>query len=135
MAVSFSVSFNDPNANYSEYYSLLRSNALAAAERWGSHFLGNASIEIKIGFTDVNGSGRGGGGPGFNQYIGTQGGRNVYEPGDAYEIRTGTDPNGSGPDIRVNLVPDYLINELWLDPTPNDRTTAGPSDRTDAVSV
>ncbi|HJU38368.1 MAG TPA: hypothetical protein VJ724_02255 [Tahibacter sp.] len=67
--------------------------------------------------------------------IGTIAGRTTYEQGVAYELRTGTDPNGAAPDGTVTFGLTYLRNELWFDPSPETRTAPVPIDRTDAMSV
>jgi hypothetical protein len=48
---------------------------------------------------------------------------------------TGQDLNGLEADARVELPIDYLLNELWLDPNPAERTDPVPVNRTDGVSV
>jgi len=135
VTISFNVSFDDPDVLYTGYYSALTSNALAAAQRWGDHFVSNSSIEIQIRFDDPTGRGTGSGGSVTSVPFGTQDGLRVFEQGSASEVRTGTDPNGASADILIHLSPNYLINELWLDPDPVDRSAPGPSDKTDAVSV
>lgn len=67
--------------------------------------------------------------------IGTIAGRTTYEQGVAYELRTGTDPNGAAPDGTVTFGLAYLRNELWFDPAPAARTAPVPANRTDAMSV
>jgi hypothetical protein len=68
-------------------------------------------------------------------FVGTVGGRDTFEQGAAHELRTGTDPNGATPDIRININTTYLRNELWFDPNPVFRVFPVPQDRTDAMSV
>ena len=50
------------------------------------------------------------------------------------ELRSGTNPNGSGNDLLMQFSVDYLRNELWFDPTP-DTASDIPKDKTDALSV
>lgn len=69
------------------------------------------------------------------QFIGQIGGRDTYEQGAAYELRTGIDPNGADPDARITFGLDYLRNELWFDPDPTARTAPVPNNRTDAMST
>ena len=67
--------------------------------------------------------------------VGTVGGRSLYEQGMAFELRTGTDPNGAAVDAIVTFGLAYLRNELWFDPDPVARTATVPANRTDAMSV
>lgn len=67
--------------------------------------------------------------------VGNVGGRDLYEQGLAYELRTGIDPNGADPDVRVRFGLAYLRNELWFDPDPAHRTAPIAAGRTDATSV
>ena len=55
-------------------------------------------------------------------FVRNDGTRDIYEQGAAYEIRTGIDPNGADPDIRIRIGTAYLTNELWFDPNPQTRT-------------
>ncbi len=67
--------------------------------------------------------------------VGVVAGRDTYEQGAAYELRTGVDVNGAQADAIVNIGLAYLRDELWFDPDPLARTAPVPADRTDAMSV
>ena len=132
-ALNYTVNFDDPSATYSEYYDDIRSNVLAAGAAWSSYIVGNASLEVQIGFSSsvstANGASL------TSSFVSSQGSYNVWEQGAAGEINTGIDPNGSDADIGFTIGTDYLVNELWLDTDPFNRTSTIASGRTDAVSV
>jgi len=134
-AIMFQVSFNDPGSLYSPYYTRIRSNLLSAGNEWASHFSSSysASVQVQLGFADIATAD---GASVTNSYVGMSGGFSTYEQGAAYEIRTGIDPNGSAPDVRITIGRNgYLQNELWFDPYPNRQSAAVPLNRTDARSV
>lgn len=111
----------------------LSSNIGSALGLWTRHLAGDAAIEIEVVFTD--GIERAMAHSLTSGLVRNDGPLRVYEQGVAYEIRTGTDPNGGAPDLRLLLNPDYLHSELWFDPEPALRSTPVPADKTDAVSV
>lgn len=135
MPLKFNVSFEDPTAAYTSYYALLTSNILAAGQLWAEYLVSEASIEIKVSFEDRE-TGTAAGGPSTSKYIRTYEGVNIYQIGTVDEILTGIDTNGSDASDAVIIIdPDYLANELWLNPNPSDRTGTIPRGKTDAISV
>lgn len=90
------------------------------------------SLEIQVRVADVPTANGASAATGF---VATVGGRDMYEQGAAFELRTGTDPNGATPDAYVTFGLAYLRNELWFDPDPVARTQPVPANRTDAMSV
>ncbi len=132
-AITYSVSFVDPGNANSGYYSGITSNLQAAGARWGSYLGGSGNLEVEVEFTTA--IARVDGASFSNGFVHKNGARDVYEQGAAFEIRTGTDPNASSPDIRVRINPNYLATELWFDPNPTRRTDPIPANRIDAVSI
>ena len=127
------MSFNDPGGAFTTFYDGIETNLVAAGRAWGKQLIGHATFDIEVEFD-----------PGFPSAAGASvsapmvdrnGPFNVLEMGMSYELRTGIDPNGSGPDGRVVIGTGYLQNELWFDPRPKRRMDPVPGDRTDAVSV
>lgn len=107
--------------------------ALAAAQEWGRHFKPIEGIvpalDIVIAFESL----------GFTAayaasettvYIQEKEGLLIFEEGAAYEIRTGIDPNGSHPDIRITLNTAFLDGLFWFDPDPESRFAPVPQDGT-----
>ena len=135
MALRVAVSFDDPGSAFAPYYAPLTSNLEAAAGRWGQHLNGDATLEVRVSFQDAARSGTASGGSFTSYFIGELNGTRVFQQGSAHEIVTGRDLTGQGFDAIIDIAPSYLTNELWFDPTPADRTAAGPMDKTDAVSV
>ncbi|MEO8011101.1 MAG: hypothetical protein ABI650_05610 [Dokdonella sp.] len=68
-------------------------------------------------------------------FVGIINGRDTFEQGAAFELRTGTDLNGATHDATITFGIDYLRNELWFDPSPITRVAAVPPSRTDAMRV
>lgn len=130
--VRFIVSFDDPTEAFENYYDAIEANLDAAGQAWGEHLIGDADIELRVGFEDIASS--------FGRsltsvFVGEVQGISVFEQGVAAEIRTGVDPNGDAPDAEWVVGFDYLQNELWFDPDPPGPDADIPQDRTDAYSV
>jgi hypothetical protein len=107
----------------------------AALGLWTRHIAGGADIEVELKLDLAGSVPRTAGNSVTSGFVRHDGSYAIFEQGLAFEIRTGTDPNGSEPDVRIMLNPGYLENELWFDPEPSMRTAPVPLDRTDAVSV
>ncbi len=131
--VSFSTAISDPAAQATPYYSSISSAIDASLGSWSSYLSGSAALSIEVEITSS--VPRAASGSVTSGFVESRGGFNVFEQGAAFEIRTGIDPNGSAPDVRIQLNPGYLSDELWFDPDPLSRTAAIAPDRTDAVSV
>ncbi|MBS0557827.1 MAG: hypothetical protein JSR27_10490 [Proteobacteria bacterium] len=106
----------------------------AAGRRWARLIAidGARSIEVEVGVAAIataNGTSV------TSTPIGTVGSRTIYEQGLAYELLSGIDPNGSAPDVHVNIGLAYLRNDLWFDPDPTQRSATIPANRIDAMSV
>jgi hypothetical protein len=105
----------------------------AALGLWTRHLAGGAEVEVQI---EVTGSvPYSAGGSATSGFVRHERNYTLYEQGLAYEIRTGIDPNGPDPDVRIQMNADYLAHELWFDPEPALRRAAVPTEQTDAVSV
>jgi len=111
----------------------LASNIGSALGLWTRHLAGSAALEIEVVLTDT--IPRAGGHSITSGFVRSEGPLQVYEQGVAYEIRTGIDPNGDEPDLRILINNEYLREELWFDPEPRRRSAPVLSGKTDAVSV
>jgi len=131
--VSFSTAISDPAAQARPYYSRISSALDASMGSWSSYLSGSAALSIEVEITSS--VPRAASGSVTSGFVESRGGFNVFEQGAAFEIRTVMDLNGSAPDVRIQINPGYLSNELWFDPDPLSRTAAIAPDRTDAVSV
>jgi hypothetical protein len=131
--VSFSTAISDPAAQATPYYSSISSAIDASLGSWSSYLSGSAALSIEVEITSS--VPRAASASVTSGFVESRGGFNVFEQGAAFEIRTGIDPNGSAPDVRLQINPGYLSDELWFDPDPFSRTAAIEPDRTDAVSV
>jgi hypothetical protein len=131
--IDFPVTFDDPGATYASYYPALTANIQAAGRHWAHFLAGTSQLSVEIVFT--NSVSYSPGGSVTSGFVRNDGTRDIFEQGAAYELRTGTDPNGPTPDIRILMNPNYLTTNLWLDPNPTQRIDSIPPNRTDAVSV
>lgn len=113
---------------------LLQGVAVEAIRQWSAALAGDASLTIRIEITDTVGSGRADGTWGNGTTVGNSGGFSYAVGAPAFELQgNGSAPAGEA-DIVIRVAPDYLINELYLDPTPGRRGDT-PTEKTDALSV
>jgi hypothetical protein len=131
--ITHSIQIDDPLSAASAYHTQIISHVGAAIDRWSSQLINDASwsVIVTISTSPFRSEGRSQA-SGFVRNIGPM---SIFEQGAAYELRTGTDPNGSDPDIEIAIHPDYLANTLWFDPDPWHRTAAVDTGKTDAMSV
>lgn len=113
----------------------LTSHFQAAGQRWTSLLGITAARSIEIQIEVDNSIPRFGGASFTSVFVGVVQGRDTFEQGAAAELRTGVDPNGATPDIRIIVSEPYLRSELWFDPDPLARTAPVPETLTDAMSV
>jgi hypothetical protein len=131
-AVTYNVTFVDPTGPYASYYPAITTALQAAGAEWNKHLVGSGSLEVEISMANIPTMDGTSVSTGFVRNNGT---RDIFEQGAAYEIRTGTDPNGAEPDIKIRIGTAYLTNELWFDPNPQTRTAPIPANHIDAISV
>lgn len=132
-AWSYSVEVTGRNARTSGADPELTAIIGSALGLWTQHLAGGAGIEIEVEFNDL--VPRSAAHALTSTYVRTDGANAIYEQGVAYEIRTGVDPNGALPDVRILVNGDYFYTELWFDPAPTLRSTPVPVGRIDAVSL
>ncbi len=132
-AIVYHVTFVDPYGSYSSYFPQMEAALLAAGADWATHLSGSASIEVEIVMdktvSTANGTSVTSG------FVRNDGTRDIFELGAAYELRTGSDPNGAEPDISIRVGTDFLVTQLWFDPDPASRTAVIPPNKLDAISV
>jgi hypothetical protein len=131
MSFSYSVQINDPAHRSQD--AALKADVEAALGEWSNFLIGQGSMEVQVNIVSTT-SGRASGRSETSFLVGTDGARSVFEQGAAHELITGSDPNGSSADIIIEVDPNYLVDELWLDPDPGHPSNI-PANRTDAVSV
>ena len=101
---------------------------------WGEVLAGDADLTVRIRLVDSTSTGTASATWGNGTNLGIFEGRYVLVGAPAYELQTGVDTGGSSHDVVINISRDYLLNELYLDPTPQTRGET-PGDKTDALSV
>ena len=132
-AWTYSFDFLGMSPELHRFQADLSSNITSALGLWTRHLARGAALEIEVVLTDS--TPRAGGHSVASGFVRSEGPHQVFEQGVAYEIRTGIDPNGNAPDLRILLNEAYLLEELWFDPEPARRSTPVLASRTDAVSV
>ncbi len=136
-AVTWSVSFSDPNHAYSAYYDEIRATLLAAGDDWSRYLHGsNAHIQLLVEFKDLGQDIFASAASQTSVYLEKNGKLEVWENSVPYEIRTGKDPNASEVDARISISPQPLAQSFWFDPTPGNRSDESvPYDKEDAYSI
>jgi hypothetical protein len=133
----------DPAGPLAPFVSQIEKHAKAAGDEW-SRFLvippgapGPRTITISVALDPF--VTRAGGRSATTGFVANRAGYNIFEQGQAFEIRTGIDPNGATSDVEITFEPDYFFSELWFDAapviSPRSQPVNIPSDKTDAFSV
>jgi hypothetical protein len=131
-AITYNVTFVDPSGPYASYYPAITTALQAAGAEWNRHLVGSGSLEVEISMANIPTMDGTSVSTGF---VRNNGSRDIFEQGAAYEVRTGIDPNGSDPDIRIRIGTGYITTDLWFDPNPQTRNTPIPANKIDAISV
>lgn len=132
LGITYNITFADPSGPYSSYYPAISAATQAAGAAWNRYLAGSGNLEVEIVINDaptMNGASV------TTGFVRNNGTRDIFEQGAAYEIRTGTDPNGADPDIRIFIGANYLTSQLWFDPHPETRSDPIPPNKIDALSV
>jgi hypothetical protein len=124
---------DNPNNKFAAFHDPIKSNVLAAGAMWSQFLVGDATIDLQIGFSEMIQTAEGS--SVTTGFVETIGGLNVFEQGAAAEVRTGIDPNNSAPDGLITIGTNYLVNLLAFDPHPEVRNDPIPAGKVDAVSV
>lgn len=101
---------------------------------WGEVLAGDADLTVRIELVESTAEGRAAATWGNGTNLGLHDGQYVMVGAPAYELQTGRNIEGGGHDVRILLSRDYLLNEVFLDPTPQTRGDV-PSNLTDGLSV
>jgi hypothetical protein len=131
-AVTYNISFVDPTGPYASYYPAITAAVQAAGVEWNRRLVGSGSLEVEISMASIPTMDGTSVSSGFVRNNGT---RDIFEQGAAFEVRTGMDPNGADPDIRIRIGTAFLTDQLWFDPNPQTRTDPIPANHIDAISV
>ena len=119
--ISYPITIVDPGGAHAYYFDIT-SNLQAAGAKWARYLIGSGNLESEVVITNAVAFA-----PGASVtsgFVRNDGTRDIFEQGATYELRTGLDPN-----------PDYLTDNLWFDPQPDQRTDPIPPNRTDAITV
>jgi Ca2+-binding RTX toxin-like protein len=131
MAFSYQIVLNDPNDLGGSLDAPLEADLSAALADWSRYINGTGTLIVALNITTTP-AGRADAGSTAYGYVSTTGGMNVYLPSSIEELTTGTHLASS--DITINVDPNYLLNDLWVNPTPGDNA-AVPPNLVDATSV
>jgi len=130
--ITYNISFAEPGGAHASYYPAITAALQAAGAEWNRHLIGSGNLEVEVSFANIPTMDGASVSTGFVRNDGT---RDIFEQGAAYEIRTGIDPNGADPDVRIRIGTSYITTDLWFDPNPQTRNTAIPPNKIDAISV
>lgn len=114
---------------------LLKSNLDAAFNSWATNFNSAAKVVARVEISTNTVSKRIESASTSNTPVKTVNGVIVVEESTAYKIRTGLSVIASQADLVIRIDPDYLNQEVWLDPRPNLRIDPIPDKKVDAVSL
>jgi len=113
--------------------SLFKRNIEIALANWADHILAETTLIVYV--QADNSLARAGGTFTNSDFLGTQGGVNVFEPGPLSKIRTGTN-RGGPPDIFLRFNAGFVAGNYWFDPTPTDPDDEQvPQGQADFVSI
>ena len=101
---------------------------------WSEVLTGDAVLSVRVELLEQTSSGRAQGGWGNGTNIGQVDGVNLIIGAPSRELQTGEEVPGTSYDVLLQFSRDYLLNELFLDPTPGTRDDI-PGERTDGLSV
>jgi hypothetical protein len=140
--VTYSVTFTEAAQAYSERFADIKRCVDYAGKEWSKHFPvpQDVSIEVLVDVADLSANNiLARCGSTSSVFVKAQGGTNLFQLGVAYEILTGTDPNGSKQDADLIFDTGYLggtgTSHFWLDPDPDKRTVPLPDHTADGLSV
>jgi Ca2+-binding RTX toxin-like protein len=131
---NFDVTVVDTTGRGAGFLSALSANAWAAANLWSSYLVGQGTISVRVNIVELGTNGANGHSP---AYVVTNnvGGMTITQEGAASELLTGVDPNGTAPDIEINVDPDYVFSGLWFDPNPGSGNATVPANLLDGFSM
>lgn len=130
---TFTVTVDDPTGAQADIDAAVQANVQAAAAEWSRYLVGAASIEIEVDYQALGQGTIAVGGSASSAYVGQSDGLPIYQESVPFELATGRDVTGSGPDMTISVNPRELRSSVWLDPAPG--ADQPPADRADGVSV
>ncbi|MET3119851.1 hypothetical protein AAKU64_004098 [Undibacterium sp. GrIS 1.8] len=111
-------------------------NFNAAVDDWGNWIESASILRIQINVrTNTDGTGRFSGRSYSNISHHNQGAIKVSEESAIYKLRTGKSLSATDPDIVVEIRPDMIGREYWIDPNSKTRTDTVPEGMIDLVTV
>ncbi len=124
--MALNITFDDPGNPFAIYYTELTGALNTAWSDWTQSFTRNASIEIRIAFSEIGGLAEGGAAIIIQTQV--QGGFNIFQTGVLFEFATGVDLNGAAADASIT-VRTSAVGQLAFGPAPT------PASRIDAETL
>jgi hypothetical protein len=131
--VTFSIEVNDPLNISVGYTDQLEKCLLAAANEWGRHIAGKASIEIELSF-QYHPTAVAMASPGSSVFLRYEDGVRLYSWSTLEEIITGVDQNGDDPDAEIIVNP-HCFSSMYFSPFPRRGRAFVPYDKYDTYSI
>ncbi|WP_336488153.1 DUF4214 domain-containing protein [Methylobacterium nigriterrae] len=132
MSFTYTVTLNDPQQRSQD--ALLVSNVQAALNAWSQYIDGKGSVDVAVNVISLGAGVLAQCGPGTMAFAGTDGTRSVVQSGVVAELISGVDPNGSAPDITIDVNSAMLTSSFYLNPDPSLPSMV-PAGRYDAITV
>jgi hypothetical protein len=130
--LSFQYVLDDP-AHEFDAYPLLRPDLEAAGHILSGLLDGRGTIQVLVRADDA--IPRSEGSTVGVVFVRSEGGMAVYQSAALAAARTGVNPNGSGPEVEIDLNAKSYLPHVWFDPGGAARTGTVPAGRTDFISL
>ena len=127
-ANNLTLSFNDPGGTLAPFQAAISQSVNAAWNLWAVHFTRTAPIELEINMIPsaptILASARSLVTQSTNEFFQ---GKRILQVGAAFELATGTDPNGAAPDAEISLGSDlsrFVFRSAINEPIPQNKFDA-----------
>lgn len=134
-SIPHQVTVNDPSGALGADEPAILANLDAAIDDWSRFVESRGKLWIQIEVTEDTTNGRFGGGSTDSIYLEDRGGFHVFEGSGTYKLRTGKSVNNDRPDISIQIQPEFMRTNYWIDPHPDQRTDPVPAGKVDLVTV
>jgi hypothetical protein len=129
-AIRYEAILVDPANEIGDDRELLLANFDAAVADWGRFIAARGVLKVELRVTMTH-SGRFGG----SSALFAPRGRHTFEGSGMYKLRTGRSLDRRKPDIVIEIEPNFMRANYWMDPRPSLRVDEVPPGKIDLVTV
>ena len=133
--IPYRVTVVDPNNALGEQKDLILANLDAAILDWSRYVSSRGELWIEIKVTETTSTGRFTGGSTSVKFLKEQNGYRIFEHSGTYKMRTGHAVDPNKPDIQIEIQPEFMRAQYWIDPLPSTRMTPVGAAKVDLVTV